>query len=254
MLSVTNLSFGYNEERALDDVSIQVPEGSLCALYGPNGSGKSTLMKCCLKLLSGYTGDIRISGKDVKTLSVSDLSKIATYISQTRTQTFPFTVFDIVLMGRNPHIDSNFGPSTKDEKATDAVLKNRELENYRDRIFTELSTGEQQLVILARALNQETPLLLFDEPGSALDYHNQLRIWNDLKELTRSGKTVVVTTHDPNHVLWFCTHAIILKKTVIDFGTPSEVISEKNLTKLYGPVSTVRKIDGRDIVIPKNIF
>jgi iron complex transport system ATP-binding protein len=249
MFEIDNLSFSYTKETVLEDITVHIPKNSLCALYGPNGSGKSTLLKCCLGLLKGYTGTIIYDGQTLDTLNPRERAKIIAYVPQNQTQTFPFTVFEVVLMGRNPHI-SHYGPSETDEILADQALETLGISSLRDRPITELSGGEKQLVTLARAFNQDTPLLLLDEPSSALDYHNQLLIWSFMKKLAKSGKIVVVTTHDPNQVLWHCSHVAILNKTVIDYGHPDEIITEINLSKLYGPISTVMRFNGREVVLP----
>lgn len=249
MFVIDNLSFGYTRETVLENITAHIPKGSLCALYGPNGSGKSTLLKCCLGLLKGYTGTITYDGHALETLNPRERAKLIAYVPQDQTQTFPFTVSEMVLMGRNPYI-YHYGPGETDEILTDRALETLGIAGFRDRPITELSGGEKQLVTLARAFNQDTPLLLLDEPSSALDYHNQLLIWSCMKKLAESGKTVIVTTHDPNQVLWHCSHVAILNKTIIDYGHPDDVITETNLSKLYGSVSTVMRFKGRQVVLP----
>ncbi|MBP2145420.1 iron complex transport system ATP-binding protein [Methanofollis sp. W23] len=249
MFTIDNLSFRYTRNRVLEEVTVHIPKGSLCALYGPNGSGKSTLLKCCLGLLKEYTGTIAYDGQPMESLDSRERAKLMAYVPQSQTQTFPFTAFEIVLMGRNPYI-CHYRPTKTDEILADRALDALGVSSLRDRPITELSGGEKQLVTLARALNQDTPLLFLDEPSSALDYSNQLLVWSCMRTLASSGKTVIVTTHDPNHVLWYCSHVAILKRTILDYGDPEEVISEKNLSKLYGPVSTVMKSEGRQVVLP----
>lgn len=251
MISVNRLSFRYSDSPVLSDVTFHIPEGALCALYGPNGSGKSTLLNCCLGLLKGYSGEISIGGQKTSTISHKEFAKLAAYVPQGHSPTFPFTVFEIVLMGRNPHIEGNFGPNERDEALTDDLLNRMGIDHLRNRMISELSGGELQMVSLARALNQDTPILMLDEPSSALDFHHQLELWRHLGELAESGKTIVITTHDPNHVLWYCSQAIILNNYVVAAGCPKDVICEDNLSRLYGSVSKVRECEGRTVVLPR---
>jgi iron complex transport system ATP-binding protein len=254
MLKITNLNFEYGKAPILDNINARIEKGSICALYGPNGSGKSTLLKCCMGMLKYRTGQILVDDNDISQMKDIEISKLISYVPQKHQPSFSYSVFEVVLMGRHPHITKFFGPSKEDITSTNQVLNKLGIEHLSERPYNELSGGELQLTLLARALNQDTPIMLLDEPSSALDYHNQIIIWEKLRSLANNGKTIVVTTHDPNHVLWYCNQVIILNKKIIDSGKPYDIITPKNIELLYGDISNIENINGARVVIPKKII
>jgi iron complex transport system ATP-binding protein len=254
MIKISNLNFEYDRAPILENINATIEKGSLCALYGPNGSGKSTLLKCCLGMLKYRTGQILVNGQDISKMNDIDISRIISYVPQRHQHSFSYTAFEVVLMGRHPHISNFLGPTKDDIELTKEVLDKMGIKHLSNRPYNELSGGELQLVLLARALNQDTPVMLLDEPSSALDYHNQIIIWEKLSSLSNNGKTIIVTTHDPNQVLWYCDQAIILNKTVIDIGKSSDVINSKNIGRLYGDIVNIEECKGVKIVVPKKTF
>lgn len=250
MITVTDCVSGYGEKEILHKVSFTVKEGAVCGLFGPNGSGKTTLIRCC----SGshpYTGMITVDGSDITALTPRDLAKHISYVPQSHTPMFPFTVKEIVLMGRNPYVSQISGPSEEDLVKTEEVLTDLKILDLADQAYTELSGGQRQLVILARALNQDTPVMLLDEPASALDFRNQIRLWKLLRRLADRGKTILACTHDPNHISWFCDYAVIMKDgQVLTDGLSQEVITREVMEELYGDLCSVEERRGRAVVIP----
>ncbi|WP_440954513.1 ABC transporter ATP-binding protein [Methanosarcina sp. Mfa9] len=252
MIEIKNLEVEYENKLVLKASSINIKKGSLCALFGPNGSGKTTLLKCCLGLKTYRSGTIKIEGEDISKISNEKLAKIVAYVPQKHVPSFPFTVEEIVLMGKNPYFKNAFGPDKLHLKQTHQIIKEVGIFHLKDKFYTHLSGGELQLVLLARALNQNTPILLLDEPSSALDYQNQVMIWNKIKELSQAGKTIVVATHDPNHVIWYCDQAVVIKDTaVIENGKPEDVINKNTLDLLYGEIADVEDRGNKKVVIPK---
>ncbi|WP_456471640.1 ABC transporter ATP-binding protein [Methanocaldococcus sp.] len=250
MIKVENLSFNYVDFEVLKDISFEVNQGEICAIFGPNGAGKSTLFKCIVGFLKPNKGRILVDGKDIINLSPKERAKILAYVPQEHKPSFPYLVKEIVLMGRNPHL-SLLGPKKEDYEIAYKCLRQVGIGHLADRVYSNLSGGQRQLVLLARALAQETNIMLLDEPTSALDFKNQLKIWDILKKLKESGITIIVTVHDPNHVLWFCDKVIILNKgEILDIGSPLEVLNENNIKKLYGDICSIKNIENLKVILP----
>ncbi len=253
MIEIEDLRFDYDGHLALDSVSLQIGEGTLCALFGPNGSGKTTLLRCLAKFLPYRRGKIEIDGSDLKGIGNKALAKLVSYVPQDHTPPFPFTVREVTLMGRTPHMGGIFGPRRKDVAFAERALRAIGIEELAARHYTELSGGQRQLVLLARAVAQDTRVMLLDEPTAALDFKNQMRVWTLLRSFARDGKTVIVCTHDPNHVSWFCDSVVILREgQVLKVGTADEVMTDHILNMLYDNNCMVGSYSGMKIVLPKN--
>lgn len=254
MLEIKDLCFSYGSGEVLKDVSFNVPKGSLCGLMGPNGSGKSTLFKCCLNFLKPTSGTIAIGGRNVYNMKPSAMSKLVSYVPQEHKPPFPYTVREIVLMGRTPHMGGIFGLSKADEEAADKAMKLLDIEDLAETPCNKLSGGQRQLAFIARAAAQETPLMFLDEPTSALDFSNQIKIWKLLKKIASSGVTVIACSHDPNHVLWFSDETVaILNGKIETKGETSKVLDNKLLTKLYNDEYLIGTIGNNKIIYPGGI-
>lgn len=240
MLTVRDVSFAYGTTPVLDGVGFELARGELCALFGPNGTGKSTLFKCVLGHLA-RRGEVHIDGQDTARLGAGRLARLVAYVPQEHRPPFPYLVREMVLMGRTPHLGGVFGPSRRDEAAAEEAMERIGVEDLADRSYTTLSGGQRQLVLLARALAQDTPLLLLDEPTASLDFGNQLLLWQTVRGLTAEGRTALICTHDPNHVLWFCDRALVLGRhgRLLEDGPVDDVVRDDLVRSLYGPVSEV---------------
>jgi iron complex transport system ATP-binding protein len=238
-LVINGLSFDYAGHSVLKDVEFVVNEGEVLSIVGPNGSGKSTLLKCINRILKTKENTVLIDGKDAHKINYKDLSKIIGYVPQSSTSTFSFTVFDIVLMGRRPYINWNL--SERDTDIVAEVLDYLGIGELAMRHFNELSGGEQQKVVVARALAQQPQTLLLDEPTSSLDIRHQLEILCMVKSLTENqAHSVVVTMHDLNMASRFSDRLLMLKKgEIFACGTPKEVLTEENIKAVYGIESQV---------------
>ena len=255
MLKVDNLSFGYgNGARILNDVSFHVPTGRICGLFGPNGCGKTTLFKCCLKFLNYSKGSVTVDGRDVKKCSIRDMARRVSYVPQEHKPPFPYLVKDVVLMGRTPHLKGLFGVSKKHKQKAYEAMELIGITELADRSYSSLSGGQRQLVLIARAAAQETPLLFLDEPTSALDFSNQIKILRILRRIAAGGTTIVACTHDPNHVLWFCDEVVVMgPQNLVARGEPKNIISEKVLDRIYEDVCSVEELKSTKMVLPRYI-
>lgn len=254
MLNVQNLTFSYHKTPVLQDISFQVEAGRLCALFGPNGSGKTTLFKCCLNFLKYQRGSVHIKGADAREKSVEELARLVAYVPQEHKAPFLYSVKEVVLMGRTPHLGGAMRIRNEDKRIVYEVLERLDILSLADQPYNELSGGQRQLVLLARALAQQTELIFLDEPASSLDFKNQLLIWRILRTIVDRGTTVFVCTHEPNHVLWFCDQAVVLNQhRIIADGDPKDSLSAEVLQRLYGPVCDIVKVDGVRMVAPAGL-
>lgn len=254
VLNVKDLQFQYGMQPVLKDISFQVGQGQLCGLFGPNGCGKTTLFKCCLKFLKNQGGQIKVDGQDIKNLRIEEMAKLVAYVPQEHKPPFPYLVKDVVLMGRTPRLKSLFGTNKEDRQKALGALKLLGLLEIADKPYNQLSGGQRQLVLIARAVAQETPLMFLDEPTSALDFSNQIRIWRIMKQIAESGVTILACSHDPNHVSWYCDRVVVMNHNhILREGPPREVITESVLDEIYRNVCAVRNLDEARMVLPKEV-
>lgn len=236
-VEVTGLSFAYDRGggHRLNDVSMRVREGELCCVLGPNGAGKTTLLRCLLGFLRPDKGRVVVAGRDVAALSARELARLVAYLPQSASTPFAFTVLEIATMGRTPHLAVTGAPSLSDRRAALAQLEELGVGHLASRLFPSLSGGERQLVLLARALLQEAPVLVLDEPTTALDYGNEVQILNLIADLAHAGRSILMITHQPAHALTYATSVALMRKgEIIAEGPPSQVISSETLSELYG--------------------
>jgi iron complex transport system ATP-binding protein len=250
-LTINKLSFNYTSFPVLKDVDLTVDLGEILSIVGPNGSGKSTFLKCINRILKTKQNTVLIDGKDASKINLKELSKIMGYVPQNLTSTFPFTVFDVVMMGRKPYIHWNI--SERDGEIVAEMLEFLGIGELAMRHYNELSGGEQQKVIIARALAQQPQLLLLDEPTSSLDIKHQLEILCILKGLAQSKHcSVIVAMHDLNLASRFSDTMLMLKQGCIySVGAPASVLTEENIEAVYGIKACVtRSILGCPQVTP----
>jgi len=233
-LTINKLSFNYTGVQVLKDVEMEVELGQMLSIVGPNGSGKSTLLKCINRILKTKQNTVLIDGKDASKLNLKEVSRIMGYVPQSSTSTFPYTVFDVVLMGRKPYV--RWSLSDRDNDIVADMLDFLGISHLAMRHFNELSGGEQQKVIIARALTQQPQLLLLDEPTSSLDIRHQMEIMCILQSLAQSKeRSVIVSMHDLNVASRFTDRMIMLKQgCIFAAGTPEAVLTEENIEAVYG--------------------
>ena len=247
------LEFAYNPgEPVLDRVDFSLSSGELVALIGPNGAGKSTLLKLLVGLHSPQQGTIEFDGKLIEEISPRDLARQVAYLPQEDEIHFPFTVGEVVMLGRWPHSGGAFFDSARDREAARRAMEKVGIEDWSARIVSRLSGGERAKVMLARAIATEPKCLLLDEPVSELDLKWRTDAYLLLRELVEAGMGVVVVAHDIGAVARWADRFVLLSKgKVLADAEPSEVLSESLLEKAYGV--TVKVVaDGRDLaVFPK---
>ena len=252
LFEVKNISFEYEMEEIISDISFSIDKGDVLCILGPNGTGKTTLIKCLNGLHDIKSGEILINGKNMNKLSFKQISKHIGYIPQSHIPSFPFKVFDVVLMGRAPYLNLTDSPSNEDEKIAIECLETLGISYLKDKEYTNLSGGERQLVFLARVLCQKPDILILDEPTSHLDFGNQIKFLEIIENLAKKGLAVIMSSHFPDHAFLSSNKVAILKdKNFIDFGNPEMVITEENLKEAYSiDVKIIELDDERKICIP----
>lgn len=233
-VEVKNLSFSYGAHRVLNDVSFTVPDGALVAVLGPNGVGKSTLFRCLLGLLRGYEGKILLNGTPREDFSPRQLAKLAAYVPQSSVPTFSYTVMETVLMGTTAQLGLLEYPGRAERERAENALRQLGIEDLAERRIDRISGGEQQLVLLARAMAQDAKLLIMDEPTANLDYGNQQRVLQSIVRLTGQGYTVLLSTHHPNHALRCAGYVLALQDgKLAAFGRTEDVLTAELVENLY---------------------
>lgn len=251
-LMVSHLTFAYPKAPpVLEDVSFTVPAGDFLSVLGANGAGKSTLFRCLLGGLEGYTGTISLDGRDVRTFSRRELAARIAYIPQIHRPTFGYSVLDTALMGLTRHLSPFQSPSKALEQQALTALEQLGVAHLAQRNFAALSGGEQQLVLIARALCQRSDILVMDEPTSSLDYGNQLRVLERVRQLAQQGYTVLLSTHDPQHALRFSQKVLALSGgQVAADGCTADVLTPELLRRLYGVEAVVLDTPCGRVLLP----
>ncbi|ARC84165.1 ABC transporter family protein [Clostridium argentinense CDC 2741] len=235
-LEIKKASFGYGNNILFKDLSFGLKSSELLCVLGPNGVGKTTLFKTILMLLKLKSGEILIDDKNINTFSAKELYKRISYVPQAHTPPFPFKVMDVILMGRAVYIKDFSSPSKIDIKIAEKSLDILEIAHLKNKIYTELSGGERQLVLIARALAQEASIIIMDEPTSNLDYGNQIKVLALIKSLCiNNNQTILMSCHNPNHALLYGSKVAIMKKEGgFSFGDPSDEITTEVIKEIYG--------------------
>lgn len=232
---VKNLRFKYDDSWVLNGLSFEVKEGEILGIIGPNGSGKTTILRILSSVLIPQGGEVRIRGKNLLELKQKEIAQIVGVVPQDTYFPFPFTVGEVVLMGRSPWF-SGFGfESSEDLQIASQAMALTNTLSFSNRLIFELSGGERQRVIIARALAQEAQVMLLDEPTAYLDIGYQIEIYDLIKKLNAEKKlTLIIVSHDLNLASEYCDRLILLEGgRIYKMGTPKEVITEDNLSRVY---------------------
>ncbi len=234
MLDIDNIHFSIDDKKILDGISARFESRRIHGIIGPNGSGKSTLLKNICRIWEPQSGSISIDGREYTEIPRKELSALVTLVPQNTTVGFPISVFDIVSMGRNPHMGRFEGLQQKDREIIERALQQTNISELKDRNINELSGGEGQLAIIARAIATEAPLVLLDEPTSELDVKHTLEIVKILHEFREQNKTILVTIHDLNLARKFCdTITILCNGKLYYSGKPEDAFAEEIIKQVF---------------------
>ena len=255
-LEAKQLDFGYRDKRVGSGVSLSLEAGEVLCLLGPNGSGKTTLFKTMLGLLPAQGGTVLVDGVDLRSRAREEVARLVSYVPQAHAAFFPFTVEEVVLMGRTAHLGVFSSPSRRDREAALSAITRMQIGHLADSVYTRISGGERQLTLIARALAQDARIIVMDEPTANLDFGNQVRVLQHIQSLAQSGIGVLLSTHDPDHA-FICAHrvAMLHEGHLAHVGSPEATITADSLREIYGvDVAVVRVAVGegeeRPVCIP----
>lgn len=228
--------FSYQKEKpVLQKINLTAEKGEVISILGPNGVGKTTLLKCILGFQMWQKGNTYCDGIELSKLSKKEFWKKVSYVPQAKYQTFPFTVFETVLLGRNAYLNIFQTPGKKDEEEAMHAIEMCGIEHLKESICSQISGGELQLVLIARALATKPEVIILDEPETGLDYKNQLLVLNLIEKLSKENHlTVLFNTHYPNHAFEISDKTLLLNKDGSSiFGKTQDVLTEKNLSETF---------------------
>lgn len=251
-LTLENIRFRYHAENGyvVDDISLEIPCQKVTAILGPNGAGKTSLLHLLLGLLQPQGGRVLVKGKPHQEYSKRELAQWVGLVPQVETIPFNFSVFEYVVLGRSPYLEPFQTPREADFQIVNQIFDELDLAHLRYKPVTELSGGERQMVQIARALAQQTKILLLDEPTTHLDLGNQNRILNVLGGLAAQGITILFTTHDPNVAAFFADHVLLMDNGhVVEYGNVDETLTEEKLSAMYRVSIQVERQNGRLMVM-----
>lgn len=230
-IATENIQVSFHAREILKGISVNAKDREFVGIIGPNGSGKSTLLKCIYRILKPDNGAVYLDGEELHSMSVRNSAKKLAVVAQHNYYNFDFSVREVVLMGRAPHKKTLERDNAADYKIVDEALKTVQREHFADRTFSTLSGGEQQRVILARALAQQTPALILDEPTNHLDITHQIMLMELVKNL---NVTVISAIHDLNIAAAYCDKIYVLKDGKLEgYGTPQEVLTPELIRRIY---------------------
>jgi len=255
MIDGKDINVRYEDFHALHDIMISVKAGELVGVIGPNGCGKSTLLRTMNGLLKMMSGELTVNGMDVKNVTLEEMAKICSNIPTEFPPDFNLNVYEVVMLGRYPHRKSMWWESEEDESVTDNALKLFGVDHLRNRDMTQLSSGERQRTLIAKAYVQQPKIMLVDEPTAHLDIRYTLEVMQYFKDMirNRNDMAIVIAAHDLNMVSKYCDRIIMMKEgKVMASGTPEEVVTEKNIREVYGVASDVITHDGNIVMIAKH--
>lgn len=236
LIEAHNVRFAYRGKEVLHNISLALQEGKVISMLGPNGSGKTTLLKILVGILQPKAGSVTFEKRTLRSYPRRELAKKIAYVPQTHKEAFAYTVEDIVLMGRMPYHSffTSHAASATDLEIAENAMARLGILYLRKRAYTEVSGGERQLTLIARAIAQGAEVFVMDEPVNGLDYGNQMRLLSDIKKLSQEGLTFIMTTHFPDHALMTADRSILLKNgSILADGAPDDVITRDSISELY---------------------
>lgn len=234
-IDLRNVSCGYGNRVIQSGISFSVKSGEICCLLGPNGVGKTTLFKTMLGFIKRISGEILLDGQDIAKMPLKKLAKNFGYVPQAQGSPFPYTVEEVVTMGRISHMGLFATPGRKDRNIANSIMENLEISYLKNKLYTEVSGGERQMTLIARALAQEPSFLVMDEPTANLDFGNQIRVLRQINRLSQEGIGIIMTTHFPDHAFQCRSKVALLQRNKpFMFGNADEIVTEENLQSAYG--------------------
>ena len=250
-LAATDLSCGYHGKPVLEHVSLKVSSGEIVCLLGPNGVGKTTLFKTLLGFLPPIAGSISVDGEPCAELNRRAFAQKVAYVPQNHEPPFPFSVLDIVLTGCASRLGVFDSPRKADRARAEEVLDELGIAHLRDRSYTEISGGEQQMALIGRSLMQDSSILMMDEPTAALDFGNQVAVLTCIRRMAARGHGVIMTTHNPDHAFLCGSKAVLITRDgEVMTGAVDDIVTEANLGRAYGirvRLTEAEDDDGRPI-------
>lgn len=249
-LIIKDLEFSYNSLPFLKDITLEVNPGEILSILGPNGSGKTTIIKCINKILKPSGGVVFLDDRNISSISLKEMAMFLSYVPQSTHSSFTLTVFDMVLLGRKPYV--SWKVSEDDKKIVFEMLKLVKLDGMAFRVFSELSGGEKQKVLIARALCQQPDVLLLDEPTSNLDLKHQFEILKLIESLVRNRSlSAVMAVHDLNLALRFSDKIVILKEgRIYAAGDVCSTLNKENIKEVFGVETIISNYSGKPYIIP----
>ena len=251
MLEARGLGYGFPQRAVGRDLDLQISAGEVLAVLGPNGGGKTTLFRTLLGLLPAQAGAVLLDGQALAAMPRGEVARRAGYVPQGHAPQFAFTVREAVLMGRTSHIGLFAAPGAADRDAAERAIRALGIGELAERVVTELSGGERQLAMIARALAQGARALVLDEPTASLDFGNQVRVLREVRRLAAEGYAIVFSTHDPGQAFLAASRVLLLAQGgVRRQGAPGEVITAENLRAVYGVEVRIQTVAGVRVCMP----
>jgi iron complex transport system ATP-binding protein len=246
MLKVGGVGFSYHADRTiLKEISFQLEKGDILCLLGPNGTGKTTLLRCVLGLNRPKSGQVLVNGENTVSMNMRQRAKLFAYVPQATGITFPYEAGEVVLMGRVAHLSPGGAPGKADRAISLEMMKKLGILELEHSLFQELSGGERQMVLVARALSQQANILIMDEPTASLDYGNQVKMLRVVKSLAEQGYAILMTSHFPDHAFLVCNKVVLMRDGyIMAQGAPEEIVTSETLSDLY---QTPVRVTGTDI-------
>ena len=244
-IDVEHLSFSYGRREVLHDLTFSIPDNTLVNVLGPNGVGKSTLFRCILCLNRNWEGGITVNGKDLRALSIRDRASEIAYSPQSHAPVYTYEVLDVVLMSAGGRVGLFGTPKRGQVDQAWNALERIGIAHLGHRPYTQISGGEQQLVLIARAIAQNARTIIMDEPTSALDYGNTVRVLSCVRQLAREGLSIVQSTHQPDQAFLYADQTLVIHEgRVFAHGDPKDVITRELVSTIYGVDVEVNSLYG----------
>jgi iron complex transport system ATP-binding protein len=252
-LLARGLTIGYDRTPVASGIDLEVRQGEVTCLLGPNGSGKTTLFKTLIGIIRPLAGEVKVAGRPLAGLSVRAIAERIAYVPQQHVPTFPFSVFDVVLMGRQARRGLLSAPGAHDRERTREVLEQLGMTGLCGADYSRISSGQRQMVMIARALVQDTGILVLDEPTASLDYGNQVRIIGEIDRLSRAGYGIMLSTHNPDHAFAVADNVMLMHDgRIVASGPPEEALVAERLSSVYGVSMGIHRLDERlTVCVPR---